>query len=117
VGPRRVLLPSLALLAGGLGLLAGAATPAYVLAAGLCCGAGHGMVFPILSGMVVSRAREAERGSALAIFTALFDAGVLVGGPSLGAVIRASGYPAMFAASALWVVLGSAVFVAWERRR
>jgi len=42
---------------------------------------------------------------------------VLIGGPSLGAVIRAAGYPAMFAASALWLAFGSAVFVAWERRR
>jgi predicted MFS family arabinose efflux permease len=111
------LLPSLGLLCLGLALLARAATPAYVLFAGLCCGAGHGFVFPILSGLVVTRARESDRGSALAIFTALFDAGVLVGGPSLGAVIRAAGYPTMFAASSLWIAFGSAIFVVWERRR
>ena len=101
----------------GLALLAQASTPTHVLVAGLCCGTGHGFVFPILSGMVVTRAREADRGSALAIFTALFDAGVLIGGPSLGAVIRAAGYPVMYGLAALWIACGSAVFVAWERRR
>jgi len=74
-------------------------------------------VFPILSGMVVTRAREADRGSALAIFTALFDAGVLLGGPTLGALIRAAGYPAMYGFCAVWIAFGTALFVAWERRR
>jgi predicted MFS family arabinose efflux permease len=66
--------------------------------------------------MVVTRAPEADRGSALAIFTALFDAGVLVGGPTLGALIRAAGYPTMFVCSALWIAFGTVVFIAWERR-
>jgi len=117
IGPARVLYPSLAIMCLGLALLAHAGTATHVLVAGLCCGAGHGFVFPILSGMVVTRAREADRGSALAIFTALFDAGVLVGGPSLGAVIRAAGYPVMYGLAALWIACGSAVFVAWERKR
>ena len=117
VGPVRVLLPSLAILCAGLGLLALAATPAAVVVAGLCCGVGHGFVFPILSGMVVTRAREADRGSALAIFTALFDAGVLAGGPSLGALIQAVGYSGMYGFAALWIAAGSLVFAVWERRR
>ncbi len=117
VGPERVLRPSLAILSIGLALLAVAETPTYVLIAGLCCGAGHGFVFPILSGMVVTRASEADRGSALAIFTALFDAGVMIGGPSLGALIREAGYPVMYGVAALWIACGSVVFVVWERRR
>jgi MFS family permease len=117
VGPTRVLVPSLAILCLGLVLLAFAATATHILVAGLCCGLGHGFVFPILSSMVVTRAREADRGSALAIFTALFDAGVLIGGPTLGVLIRASGYPLMYGFAALWIACGSAVFLAWERKR
>jgi MFS family permease len=117
VGPKRVLQPSLAILCLGLAALAAASTPAHVLLAGLCCGVGHGFVFPILFGMVVTRAREPERGSALAIFTALFDAGVLVGGPSFGALIRTAGYPATFATAALWIAGGSVVFALVDRRR
>jgi MFS family permease len=117
VGPERVLYPSLVTLCLGLALLARASATPYILAAGLCAGAGHGFVFPILFGMVVTRAREADRGSALAIFTALFDTGVLLGGPSFGAVIRAAGYPVMFASAALWIAFGTIVFFLWERRR
>jgi MFS family permease len=84
VGPKRLLFPALATLVVGFVLLAGARTPGDVLLAGACCGAGHGYTFPILFGMVVTRAREAERGAVLSIFTALFDAGVLVGGPFFG---------------------------------
>jgi predicted MFS family arabinose efflux permease len=117
IGPERVLYPSLATLALGLLLLARADGTAHVIVAGLCCGAGHGFVFPILFGMVVTRCRDAERGSALAIFTALFDAGVLVGGPAFGALIRGFGYATSFAVAAVWIVLGSVVFALWERRR
>jgi MFS family permease len=117
VGAKRVLVPSLFILSLGFGLLAFATTPGHVLIAGLCCGAGHGFVYPILSGMVVTRAREAERGSALAIFTALFDAGVLLGGPSLGALILVGGYPVMYGFAAVWIACGSVVFLYWERRR
>jgi len=45
VGPVRVLLPSLAILCIGLGLLAFATTPAHVLVAGLCSGVGTASCF------------------------------------------------------------------------
>jgi predicted MFS family arabinose efflux permease len=106
----------LAALALGYVLLAFAATPAAIAVAGACAGLGHGFTFPILSGLVVARARLAERGAATSIFTALFDAGALVGGPLLGAVIRDAGYPAMFLCAAALVTAGGAFFT-WADRR
>ncbi|HEY3351663.1 MAG TPA: MFS transporter, partial [Polyangia bacterium] len=88
IGPKRALVPALAVLAAGLWLLATGRSAAAVAAAGVLCGLGHGYTFPILLGMVVSRARPAERGAALAIFTALYDLGSLIGSPVLGLVIR-----------------------------
>jgi MFS family permease len=117
VGPKRVLFPALLCIATGFLLLAGAETAGDVVLAGALCGVGHGFTFPILFGMVVTRAREAERGSAMAIFTALFDGGVLLGGPSFGLVIRLGGYSAMFAAAALVVLVGTVVFAVWDRGR
>ncbi|MEE9607089.1 MAG: MFS transporter [Myxococcota bacterium] len=117
VGPKRALFPSLASLATGLTLLALAETSGQVATAGVLCGFGHGFAFPILFGLVVSRARETERGSAMAIYTALFDGGVLIGGPSFGAVIAIAGYPAMFATAALAVVAGALLFAVWDRQR
>src|SRR5262249_55132109 len=116
VGPKRALLPALATLAVGYVLLAFTATPLAIAVAGACAGLGHGFTFPILSGLVVTRARVAERGAATAIFTAPFDAGALVGGPLLGAVIRESGYTAMFLTAAALVTIGAVLFVVADRR-
>lgn len=116
VGPKRVLVPALATLAVGYVLLAAATTPSAIAVAGACAGLGHGFVFPILSGLVVDRARTAERGAATAIFTALFDGGALVGGPLLGAVIRDVGYGAMFLCAAALVTVGGLVFLVMDRR-
>ncbi len=117
IGPKRALVPALASMALGFALLAQAGGSPAVAAAGILCGLGHGFAFPILLAMVVSRARPAERGAALAIFTALFDAGTMIGAPVLGAVIRGYGYAAMFGAASGLVVVGSAAFFAWDRRR
>lgn len=117
VGPKRVLFPALACLATAFVLLGSAAEPGEVVLAGALVGVGHGLTFPILFGMLVTRAREAERGSALAIFTALFDLGLVLGGPLFGGVIRLLGFGAMFYVAALAVALGLAVFVVWDRRR
>lgn len=114
VGPKRVLFPAFGLLAAGLALLAAGGT-APVLAAGVLCGVGHGYGFPILLGLVVARARGSERGAALSIFTALFDGGLLIGGPLLGALIRSSGYRAMFGAAAAIAAGGAAAFALWDR--
>ncbi|HYB13018.1 MAG TPA: MFS transporter [Myxococcota bacterium] len=116
VGPKAVLFPALALLCAGLLALAAATRTRDVALAGVLCGLGHGFTFPILSGLVVKRARDAERGAALSLFTALFDLGVLIGGPAFGAVIRAGGYPTAYAAAAGVVFLGAASFAAWDAR-
>jgi MFS family permease len=116
IGPKRALFPALAMLTTGFVLLAGAHTAAAVVVAGMLCGLGHGFTFPILSGLVVTRARPVERGAALSLFTALFDFGVLVGGPFFGVVIRLAGYPAMFATQAVVMFAGTVAFAVWDRR-
>ncbi len=117
VGPKRVLYPALAALVVGFALLATAEDARDVGLAGVLCGLGHGYTFPILFGLVVSRAREAERGAAMSIFTALFDVGILFGGPALGFVIAAAGYPAMFATGACVLAIGAISFAFWDRKR
>ncbi len=117
IGPKRVLLPAFACLAAAFALLAAAATASQVTLAGVLFGLGHGFAFPILFGIVVTRATEADRGSAMGIFTALFDAGVVLGGPSFGAVVTAAGFSEMYASASALVVAGTLVFVVWDGRR
>lgn len=118
LGPKRVLFPAMTMVAVGLSLLALARSSQLVAVAGVLSGLGHGYTFPILLGLVVSRARAAERGAALAIFTALFDAGSLLGNPIFGFVVKAThSYRAMFATAAAIMAVGTAVFGALDRGR
>lgn len=116
LGLRRVLIPALICGASGLVTMALASQPEHLILAGLLCGIGHGYVFPILSTMVVIRARPEERGSAISMFTALFDFGLLIGGPMFGAIVVVFGYPGTFAFAASLVLVATAVFRIWERR-
>ncbi len=116
LGPTRVLFPALGFLAVGLAVLAAAGSAPAIGLAGVLCGTGHAFAFPILYGITVTRTPAARRGSALAIYTALFDVGILVGGPLLGLLIEGSGYRTMFAVSALSLMAGAVVFAGWDRR-
>jgi predicted MFS family arabinose efflux permease len=112
----RVLVLALLALIVGFIALARAESAFDVALAGFLCGIGHGFTFPILFGLVVSRAPEANRGASLALFTALFDLGLLLGGPAFGAVIERYGYTAMFRGGAGLTAFGLALFLLWERQ-
>ena len=114
-GQKRVLYPSLLAGAGGAIVLAQATGAPEVAVAGVLCGIGHGYAFPIISALVVGRARASERGAAVSMFTALFDFGLLIGSPTLGAVIEASSYAVMFSTAGAVVVLGAVLFWALDR--
>ena len=115
VGPKRALTPAMLFLASGLVVLSGATNSAAVAMAGFLCGIGHGYTFPILYALTVTRARVAERGAAMAVYTGLFDAGTLVGGPILGVMIRWFSYDAMFLSAAAFVIVGLGLFAFWDR--
>jgi MFS family permease len=116
IGPHRVLGPSLFALVLGFVVMADADSERSLVVAGLLCGIGHGFTFPILFGLVVSRTPEENRGSALALFTALFDLGVLVGGPSFGLVIERFGFSAMYAIGGVGLALGTVAFFVLDAR-
>ncbi len=117
VGPKRVLFPALVGLATAFLLLAAAERSLDVLIAGVLFGLGHGFAFPILFGMLVTRASDADRGSAMAIFTALFDVGVVLGGPLFGYAITLGGFSSMYQGAAASVLVGLALFAVWDRGR
>lgn len=115
-GMMRVLIPSMLGTAAGLGLLAIASGPPYLILAAIMCGIGHGFAFPITSALVVTRAQPEERGSAIALYTALFDLGMLLGGPSFGIAVKLAGYPWTFALAGVLVCIATGVFLVWDRR-
>jgi predicted MFS family arabinose efflux permease len=102
----------------GIGLmLVGWASSVPVLAAGaLLLGTAHGIVFPILSSQVVGRARTAERGSAVAMFTSVIDVGLLVVAPVVGFLIHGRGYGLAFSTVGLVLIGGAFLYLVWDRR-
>lgn len=88
--------------------------PMLVLAAATA-GTAHGATFPILSSEVVNRARVSERGSALAIFTSIFDFALLLGAPVVGLLIEGFSYLVAFATTGVALIAGAVVYAAWDR--
>ncbi len=116
LGAKRVFYPSMLALAVALAILSRAQSVVWIAVAGTLAGIGHGYAFPILSTFAVDRAHPADRGSAMALFTAIFDAGILIGSPSLGLLIEATDYRTMFLVAAAIPLVGTAVFHFWDAR-
>ncbi|HEX6945932.1 MAG TPA: MFS transporter [Acidimicrobiia bacterium] len=113
---RPMLVSSLAFYGLGLGAMAFAEHVAVLVIAAGMTGMAHGAAFPLLSSEVVNRARESERGSAMSIFTALFDVALLLGAPLVGLVIDLSGYRLAFSVAGVALVLGALTYLIWDRR-
>ena len=103
-------------LGAGIVVLAFAHGPWALIVAAVLAGAAHGVVFPILSSEVVSRARPSERGSAVATFTSIFGLSVLVFVPLIGLVIDLAGYSVAFAGVGLAVIGGSVAYHGLDAR-
>jgi MFS family permease len=66
--------------------------------------------------MVVDRAPDSDRGSAMSFFTALLDIGTLIGGPVFGAIIDTAGWDPMFFVAGVGLGAATVVFARWDRR-
>jgi predicted MFS family arabinose efflux permease len=100
----------------GLGLLAVAGNLPTLVAAAVFGGVAHGAVFPILTSQIVARARTAERGSAMSIFTSIFDIALLFGAPIVGYLIDGFDYGVAFGSVAVALLFGGVIYALWDRR-
>jgi predicted MFS family arabinose efflux permease len=91
------------------------AVPLFVTAAFLG-GLGHGAVFPVLSSSVVYRARASERGSAVSIFTSIFDVALLLSAPTVGSMIEGFSYTVAFTTVGALLVVGGLIYSVWDKR-
>ncbi len=116
LGTTRMLVPAMTAIAAQFLVLATASSPTQMVVAAALGGFGHGLVFPILTTLVVDRATRAERGTGLAVFSGLFDVVVLAGAPAAGLIIESAGYGPAFTTVGVAVALGLAGFLVWDRR-
>ena len=114
-GYRRVLGPTLLALAAAQMMLSITQTTTQLVVAAAIGGLGHGLVFPILTSEIVRRSRTAERGSAIAVFTAVADVAVIAAIPVIGTIIDTSAYPAAFRTTAGLLVAGLVLFLILDR--
>ncbi len=113
---RPLLVSSIAGFGLGLGVMAIAGSEAWVYLAAAMMGTAHGASFPLLSSEVVNRARVSERGSAMSVFTSLFDIALLLGAPAVGFLIDGFDYLVAFAAAGTGIVVGALLYGVWDRR-
>jgi predicted MFS family arabinose efflux permease len=115
LGPSRVLGPALVSYVVGVILVAVNQGPTGFLVAGALCGIGHGYCFPILASQTVTRTPESLRGTAMSLFTALWDLSKLALVPIFGIVAREYGDQTMFLAAAALASAGIGVWAFLER--
>lgn len=115
IAHRVLLVTAVSMYGVGLGAMALAGgVPVFMLAAAMT-GMAHGIAFPLLSSQVVNRARESERGSAMSIFTSIFDVALLAGAPVVGLLIDMQSYLVAFGATGVVLVVGASVYWWWDR--
>jgi MFS family permease len=105
IGRARAAFGALAAYACGTALL-GVTPVALLEAVGVFLGLSHGLFFPALNVLMLSRVPRSHRGRALALFTAAFHFGV-AGTAILGPLAAAHGYPTVFAAAGAITGLGA----------
>ncbi len=106
VGERRVLPWAFLVCAVGLLLVLPAYTSVTLSAAGIVCGAGHGLLFPTLNTMAIRDIPRRSRGSVTGIFTGAIDSGIFLGSVSLGAISKIVPLSVLFAISAAVLLAG-----------
>ncbi|MCB9681680.1 MAG: MFS transporter [Alphaproteobacteria bacterium] len=114
LGPSRVLAAALLCYVGAIALLGASADRATLLASGLLAGVGHGYAFPVLTAQVVTRAPLALRGSAMSMFTGLWDTTKLLAPPALGLAADRWGDGVMLDVAAAAALGGCVVWAALE---
>jgi MFS family permease len=116
VGPRRVILPLLGLVAVSFAVLSVATTRPLLAVSAVLFGASFGNVYPVYVAHVTRHIGPARRGAAFGAILAAFDMGIGTGSVVLGAVIGHAGFPAAYGTAAVLAAFSIPAFVLLEKR-
>ena len=114
LGTSNLVAPTVATYAAAILLVAGASQRPELLVAGLLAGIAHGYAFPVITSQVVARAPAALTGTALAVFTGLWELSDLILAPTFGAVADRFDDATMFASVALAAAGGLVLWAVLE---
>lgn len=116
IGPRRVLIPCLAVASIGLLIFALARGPLTLILSALVFGAGFGLMHPAFTSYVLAHVPAGRRGAAFGAMLAAFDTGIGMGASLLGMVIHVYGFRVAFLLAAVLAALSVPYFLFVERR-
>jgi predicted MFS family arabinose efflux permease len=111
-----MLLPAYGVLAAGLAALPLGHGALLLILVGLACGAGHGVVMPVLYALLLVGMPRDRRGWGVALFSAAYDLGVVLATVSLGVIAEWIGYRGIFGVAAAAMVLGAGAAHVWGQR-
>jgi len=106
IGRRRVLLPSIVILAISVLVLGWVHSIVALVGVGLLFGAGQGMVYPTANALMVDLSRPENLGRVQTLFSGSFSVGVAASAFIFGGVIERFGYPVTFAVAAGCIAVG-----------
>jgi MFS family permease len=116
VGHRRVLMPSLLLIAAGLALLALATSRLSFVLSAVVFAAGFGTAYPVFVAHVMTGVDPRRRGAAFGSILAAFDTGIGTGSILTGFLVERLGFHAAFGVAAVLAALSLPYFLAAEKR-
>jgi MFS family permease len=116
VGHVRVLVPCLALVVAGYGLLALGSTRAWFVASAIVFGLGFGSAYPVFAAWIVERVRAERRGAAFGGILASLDTGIGTGRLPWAGSSESYGFRVAFGAAAAVAVLAIPYFLFTSER-
>jgi predicted MFS family arabinose efflux permease len=116
-GRRLVLVPALALLAAGFGVLSATPTPPRLTLAAVLLAAGSAALYPMIMTLVVDRVPDRERGVAMGMVSGAWDLGAFAGSLLIAGVVERASHGAGFLTAAALLITALGGFVLVERHR
>jgi MFS family permease len=115
ISRRAVIIPGLILNLLGIGILALASSPAWLMAAAVVGGFGTGAAQPALMTVAVDQTSPQRRGQSMAQYQCFYDLGIGVGSLTLGAFLDLvdQNFSLMYAATAVVALIGLSIY--WNR--
>ena len=115
LGRRRVILPSLTVLAAAILWLAAVDSVPLLFAAGVLFGTAQGISYPTLHAFLVDLSSAAQLGRSQALFNGAFNLGVTLSSFAFGLVAERYGYRVMFSVAAATPLLAALLFAVGTR--
>lgn len=115
ISRRAVIVPGLILNVMGIGILALASSPAWLMAAAIVAGFGTGAAQPALMTVAVDQTSPQRRGQSMAQYQCFYDLGIGLGSLTLGAFLDLvdQNFSLMYSITAVVAVIG--LWIYWRR--